>query len=363
MELEVNGIQYGRFTQASAVISLDSIARGFSFTAVSTDGLPLPFKGGEPCRVIVDGTPILDGFIEVVNVDYDARGHTITIEGRGKTGDLVDSSLAGKEINPPISLKKIIEGVIAEIGLDIAVIDNTGIEDFNEAEDKLGPAVGENAFQFIERLARKRQVLLTSNSDSDVVITRSEPTAIDVNLQNIVGSDSNNIISGTVNYNRTQRFRDYLVKSQQNTSSLVFSGNADLSDVVDQGGSALDEDVRTGRQLVMKAEKASSNDQATERAIWEANLRRTRSQVYSANVNEYRTKAGELWSVNKLVTITDQFADIDARMLINSIQFKFGTTEGRQTVLGFVDKDAYQVEISEPVPVDNVGGNLFGGAG
>ncbi len=363
MELQVNGIQYGRFTTASAVISLDSIARGFSFTAVSTAGLPLPFKGGEPCRVIVDGSPVLDGFIEVVNVDYDAGGHSITIEGRSKSGDLVDSSLEGKEINPPISLKKIIEDVITEIGLDIAVIDNTGIEDFNEAEDKLGPAVGENAFKFIERLARKRQVLLTSNGDSDVVITRSDPTEIDVNLQNIVQSNNNNIISGSVSYDRTQRFRDYLVKSQQNTSSLVFGGNADLSDVVDQGGSALDDEVRTGRQLVMKAEKASSNDQATERAIWEANIRRTRSQVYSATVNEYRTKSGELWSENKLVPITDEFADINARMLINSIEFKFGTTEGRQTVLGFVDKDAYKVEISEPETVDNVGNNLFGSAG
>lgn len=360
MELEVNGIRYGRFTEASAVISLDSIARGFSFTAVSTEGLPLPFKGGEPCRVIVDSDPILDGFIELVSVDYDARGHSITIEGRSKTGDIVDSSLQGKEINAPISLQKIIEGVISEIGLDIAVIDNTTIEDFNEAEDKIGPAVGENAFDFIERLARKRQVLLTSDGDSNVVITRSEPTQIDVNLQNVVQSNSNNIISGSVSYDRTQRFRDYFVKSQQNTSSLVFGGSASLADVVDQGGVALDDEVRGGRQLVMKAEKASSNDQATERAIWEANIRRTRSQVYSSTVNEYRTQSGELWSTNKLVTITDEFADINARMLINSISFKFDITQGRKTVLGFVDKDAYQVEISEPQPVDNVGGNLFG---
>lgn len=363
MELEVNGIQYARFTTASAVISLDTIARGFSFTAVSTEGLPLPFKGGEPCRVIVDGTPVLDGFIEVVNVNYDASGHTITVEGRSKTGDLVDSSLIGTEINPPISLKKIIEDVISEIGLDIDVIDNTNIEIFNKAEDKVGPAVGENAFQFIERLARKRQVLLTSDGDGNVVITRSEPTEINVNLQNIIQSDRNNIISGSVSYDRTQRFRDYLVKSQLNTSSLVFSGSTDLSDVVDQGGSALDNEVRSGRQLVMKAEKASSSPQATERAIWEANIRRTRSQLYSVVVNEYRTKAGELWSENKLVFITDEFADINARMLINSIEFKFSTQEGRQTALGFVDKDAYQVEISEPQPVDKVGGNLFGSAG
>lgn len=364
MQLEVSGVQYGRFTEASATISLDTIARGFSFTATATEGKPLPFKGGEPCRVIVDGSPVITGFIETVDVDYDSRSHSITIQGRSKTGDLVDSSLEPIEFNTPISLKKVIEKVISQIGLAILVVDNSGgITDFNEAEDKIGPAVGENAFEFIERLARKRQVLLTSDGDGNVVITRSEPTLIDVNLQNIIQSNNNNIIAGSVSYDHTERFRDYVVKSQQNTSSLNFGGSLDLSEVVNQGGSALDTAVRQGRQMVQRAEKASSSAQARERAIWEANIRRTRSSVYSATVNEYRTADGQLWTVNNLLLITDQFADIDARMLLNSIEFTFGVSDGRQTVLGFVDKDSYKVDISEPEPVDKVGDDLFGSFG
>lgn len=383
MELEVNGTRYSRFTEASAFISLDTIARSFSFTAVSTEGLPLPFKGGEACRVIVDGEPVLTGFIEVVNVEYDSSSHSITVEGRGKTGDLVDSSLLGKEFSSSISLKKIIEEVLSEIDLDIEVFDNTDIEDFNPAEDKIGREPAENAFGYIEKLARKRQVLLTSDADGNVVITRSEPTPINVNLQNIVGSDENNIISASASYDNTNRFRFYVGQAQQNTASLSFGGGevnlldivgpgADIEDSNTEGGSEIqqaveklgetDPDVRKSRAHVYIAEKASGVDQIKLRSIWEANIRRTRSQLYSATINGYRTKEGELWSFNKLISIVDSFADINAQMLINSVAFKFGISEGRETTLGFVAKNSYQVSLDEPDSVDDVGNNLFGGA-
>ncbi len=383
MELEVDGTRYSRFTEASAFISLDAIARSFSFTAVSTEGLPLPFKGGEACRVIVDGEPVLTGFIETVNINYDSGSHSITVEGRGKTGDLVDSTLLGKEFSSSISLKKIIEEVISEIDLDIEVFNNTDIADFNPAEDKIGREPAENAFGYIEKLARKRQVLLTSDADGNVVITRSEPATINANLQNIIGSDENNILSASASYDNTNRFRFYVGQAQQNTTSLSFGGNVSLEDVVGPGADIeqsnaegvseiqqaveklgeTDPDVRKSRTHVFIAEKASGVDQIKDRSIWEANIRRTRSQAYSAIINGYRTKEGELWSINKLVTIVDSFADINAQMLINSVEFKFGISEGRETALGFVPKDSYQLSLDEPEPVDNVGNNLFGGAG
>ena len=138
--------------------------------------------------------------------------------------------------------------------------------------------------------------------------------------------------------------------------SLVIS----ISDVVDQSGTIEDLEVRKGRQLILVAEKSSSNEQAKERATWEANIRKTRSQVYTVVVQGYRSDSGVLWSVNNLASIVDEFSDIDAQMLINSVKFMFSAAEGSRTEIGFVPKDSYQVKISEPVETDNVGGNLFG---
>lgn len=363
MQLEVNGMLYTNFESARVDISLSSLSRGFVFDAISTEGLPLPFKGGEPCRVIVDGETVLTGNIEIVKVDYADRTHSISLKGRSTTGDVVDSTMRSLEINPPISLKSVIEQALLEIGVDITVIDDSGgIDDFNKAEDKIGPAVGENAFDFIETLARKRQVLLTTNDTGNIVIESPEPQLIKHQLLNIIGNPLNNILSGSVSYDHTSRFRDYLIKSQQNTSSLVFSGSADLSTIVDQGGSAQDLEVRVGRKFVAKAEKASSSEESKNRATWEGNIRKTRSAVYSATVLGYRTVSGDLWEVNKLVQIVDEYADINARMLLDSVSFslKLGEGGGKKTTLGFVDKDAYKVQLEEPTGPDKVGEDLFG---
>ena len=52
--LEVNGDRFRRFTEASVTYSRDTFGRAFRFLAVGTGGNPLPFKGGEPCEIVVE---------------------------------------------------------------------------------------------------------------------------------------------------------------------------------------------------------------------------------------------------------------------------------------------------------------------
>ena len=359
IELEVNGIRYTRFNEINVNMAIDAIARSFSFEASTSAGIALPFTGGEACRVIVDGITVVTGTIERVRVSSSGESHDIVVSGRSITGDLVDSSLEAIEINLPISLTSVIERVLSVLGISILVIDNSGgIDDFNEAEDKIGPKVGENAFSFIERLARKRQVILNCDGESNIVLTRANPELLDVTLQNIINSNTNNIITSTVVYDRTDRFRSYTVKSQLNTS--LFSAQANFGEAVDQGGNSIDEEVREGRQLVMKAEKSSSNTQSRLRALWEANIRRTRSVTYTAVVRGFQSGAEDIWTLNTLVLVNDVFANIDARMLVNSITFSSSLSgNGSTTTLGLVEKNSYLVEISEPAPADKVGPSLF----
>ena len=174
MKLEVNGTPYEHFTSASAEIRLDALSNTFSFTAVSTEKTPLPFKGGEPCRVLVDDEAVVTGFIEIVSGSHDAGSHTINIQGRDKTGDLLDSNIGSlSDLKETITLKAIIEKVVANIGTTLTVIDEANPDPFNPAEDIQAPEPGDNAFQFLEALARKRQVLLTSNGDGNIVISQS----------------------------------------------------------------------------------------------------------------------------------------------------------------------------------------------
>ena len=358
MKLEVNGTEYENFTAASAEIRLDALSNTFAFEAVSTDNTPLPFKGGEFCRVIVDGESVVTGYIEVVDVNYDSAGHTISISGRDKTGDLLDSNISAlSDLRAPISLKAVIERIINHIGADIAVIDNASPALFNAAEDLGAPEPGQNAFEFIEGLVRKRQVLLTSNSGGDVVITQSIPTNSGASLQNIIGATDNNIIVGSVSYDRTGRFNVYRFTATLNPVSLLQAGVTDLAKLVDQGDGITDADIRRGRQLILVAEAPSSKDQNNKRATWEANVRRARGRVYSVTVAGYRYggTTGNLWGINELVTVKDEFADIDAQMLVNTVSFNFGAS-GRTTTLSLVEKNAYTLALAEPKETKKVGG-------
>ena len=357
--LEVSGQPYEQFTNANVSIRLDTLSNTFSFDATSQRAAPLPFRGGEPCRVLVDGEAVLTGFIELVSVNYDARSHDISIQGRDKTGDLLDSSISAiSDLVAPITLKEIIQNVIADLGADIQVIEISPTEPFAAAEDIISPESGENAFSFIEKYSRKRQVLLTSDSDGNVVITQSTGEVIDASLQNIVGSNTNNVISGSVSYDTTGRFNVYKFQSSLNPISLVFAGVTDLAALVDQSGGVTDDQIRIGRQMILVAETPYSSDEDETRATWEANIRKARGRVYSVKLDGFKNQTGQLWSINTLVSVVDDFAGINAQMLINSVNFSFDL-RGSATILSLVDSNAYTLELEEPT-TEVFGVGLFG---
>lgn len=373
IKLEVNGVQYDNFESVSCEIRLDALSSTFSFEATADEGTPLPFKGGEPCRVIVDGENVLTGNIEVVAVDYSASRHTIFIQGRDKTGDLLDSSLLPIDIRAPITLKKLIEIVLKQIGLDIEVIDEVrpkpftsaefstgeegeGTDPLNEAEDLAAIEAGDNAFEFLEKYSRKRQVLLTSNADGNLVIATNSGENAPGELQHVIGSNNNNILAANFSFDTTGRYNRYRFASQLNTITLNQAGDVPIESVVDQSGDAFDPTIRIGRQLVLVSEVPSSNAQCQSRALWEADIRRARGLVYAVTVNGYRVDPtddeSDLWRTNKLYQITDDFLGKQERMLCNSVTYTLDLISGQQTALGFVDEKTYTLDLNKPKTSD-----------
>lgn len=356
--LEVNGVEYEDFTSASVTCQLDALAGSFSFEAVSTKKQPLPIRQGDACKITVDGNRILTGFIEQVDVDYDVTSHSIRLAGRSKTADIIDSTIFSLEIKAPISLKAVIKKVIEHIGAPISVFDNVGnLKDFNAAEDSLSPEIGQNAFEFIEELARKRQVLLTTNGFGNIVITNSGTDISPINLQNIIGNDNNNIESASVSYDDVARFSKYKVESQLNPVTANVAGQTSTDALVNQpSDDIIDEKIRTSRQLLIQAESSSSVDQATLRCKWEANLRKTRSIVYSVTLPQF-SYSGKLWRVNQLASIIDEFAGINSTMLVTMITYVLDSS-GSNAIIAFVEKDAYTTLLNEPTEGNTVGDGL-----
>ena len=347
---------------------MDTLADSFTIEASSEDAQSLPFLGGESCKIFVDGERVLTGFIEKVKASGDPESHSITISGRSKPADIIDSALdsetsAGEifsDLRPPISLKTVIERTIDSLGGDakILVVDEANPDPFNEAEDLIAPEPGDNAFDFIEKWARKRQVLLTSNGDGNIVIIRGSATRIDAFLIHRVNSNDNNVISWGVDYDLTTRFNRYKMPSQHNLIAIVLAGLTSADSIVDQGGGenvVTDKNVRPGRQMVIVPEANSSDAESKKRAQWEKNIRKARSRVYSAVVDGYRNQTGDLWRVNQLIRVDDAFAGIDSVMLVNSVEYSLTEDEGSTTDIELVNRNAYTLEPAEDDDDDEIG--------
>ena len=355
MILEVNGVQYDNFIAASCEIRLDSLCRQFSFSATADGDQSLPFKGGEKCKVRVDGELVITGTIEIVDVSYDSEAHNIQVSGRSLTGDLLDSTL---DSIPSISgenltLKKLMQIIIDHLGLSIKVIDNVSPAAFTAAEDLPNPEPGENAFQFVEKYARKRQVLLTDDKNGNIVIASNSAINGAGRIQHILNSVDNNVLSAAFTYDITGRYNRYKVVSGLNPSALNFAGDTDLDSIASQGGGATDSAIKAGRQLIIEAEAPFSDSQCVERAKWESNIRKSRGLVYSCVLGGFRVAgdSGELWQTNRLYQITDDFLGKVEPMLANSVRFNFDLDEGSTTEIGFVGPQAYTQFLTDSAQV------------
>ena len=353
------GIEYKDFTAASAISRLDALSRTFSFSAASKEKLLLPFKGGESIVVTVDGVEFLTGSIEVVTIQGETpqegpSKHKIDFSGRDRTGDLLDSTLAMEDLTPPISMKQAIEKVLAHLSIkDVQVIDKATPALFNKAEDILSPEPGQEAFEFIDKLARKRQVLLTSDVDGDIVITQAEAISSGAFLRNLTRDQKNNVLSYSVTFDSTGRYHRYQVESQRNATSLFNLPSFKNSSVANQAGSTvIDNTTRVGRQMVLVAESSGSPAENLRRAQWQANFNKSKGRRYAVTVDGYRNSRGDLWEINRLVGVEDDNADIhDTEMLVNSVEFTIDPHLGSQTKLELLPSNAYTLEIDEPETV------------
>ncbi|HRI34651.1 MAG TPA: hypothetical protein PLD02_12940, partial [Saprospiraceae bacterium] len=222
MRIEVNGKRYLGFTDATADVRIDTLSNSFSFTATPSSNLKLPFALGDECVIFIDNEPIITGYIEIISGSGDESGSEITITGRDKTSDILDSSIGAlSDISTPILLKRIIEIVIDHIGADIDVIDLTDAM-FTKSEDIISPEPGDNAFEFLEKIARKKNVILSSNSDGNIVIQRSIGETVNAKLIHKIGGLNNNILRYNFSYDNTGRFNKYSSIGNLNICLLNF---------------------------------------------------------------------------------------------------------------------------------------------
>jgi prophage tail gpP-like protein len=353
IEVQIDGIPYTAFTSYNFERDMETICSTFSLELTTLDGGLFPIKRGAEVKAIIDGKTFCHGYVDKVRNGYSVSSHTIMIAGRDKTQDIVDSTLDNKlELNTPISLENVIKKVLSYLGLSLKVINKAGALQPFSASEIVSAEIGQGCFDLIENYARKREVMLTTDGDGNIILTRGEGEAINASLLHKIGGSTNNVKSAEVEFNDEKRFYSYVVRSQLNknskTVSLSFSGvtGASPAQITSSYGNAVDDGVRATRKLVIKAETSSTNSDAKKRAQWEREIRRARALNYVVTLDgfKYSSAKGAIWEPLQIVTVKDDFASIDDELLIKKVSYNLSLANGQQTTLELVPKIAYNLE-------------------
>ncbi len=337
IELEIDGAKYSQFKEIMITRSLDSI--GGSFEAVIANRLiaDVPIKVNDNVVVFVNGVPVLNGYINKSTPSYADSDHSLNISGFDNTIDIVESSInVNSEYNAPISLQQLIKRVLDDNGIDdIEVKDSAGNIQLVKGEIAAAK-VGESIFEYVDRIARKKQCLISGTGTGNVVIYRNSGIDIGGAITNIAGDNKNKFIkSASTEYDFSRRFKKIIVRSQ--------GGFGD-----DVEGSAIDTGARDGRIKVIVSDLVTDTKTAQEMAVWEINKRRSDSAQYSCSFQGFWATKNTIWAPNQIIDVRDDYADIKSKMLLKTVKYVQTEEEGNIASLTFVSPDSYSLELSDP---------------
>jgi len=299
-----------------------------------------------PCTVYINGHPVLTGYVDKVDISYDASSHRISVIGRDKTADVVDSKLGPKlEFVAPITLEEVIKKTLENIGIsDIKVVSKVeGLKPFEKGE-LISAEVGKPAFEYIEEYARKRQVILTTDGLGSIVITRASEESTNINFINSVSQPFSTIKSASIEYDDSQRYGKYTFWSQGNPSGDK-NASHDPKKLSTRKSDYEDKEVRGSRVFNEIAESSTFEEKLKDRAKWEAEIRKAKSFKYNCVVVHHSPDGenGKPYEPNTQVNVSDDFGNVYEELLIIGVEYRLDVNAGSTTSLTLLPRQAFML--------------------
>ncbi|KAB7624316.1 phage baseplate assembly protein [Alkalilimnicola sp. S0819] len=339
VRLFVGGQVYGGWTTVRVARSIEQLAGTFELQVTDRwagQDVRRPIRNGEACTVEVDGERVITGYVDDVAPEFGPDGRRLSVRGRGRTADLVDCAAihaSGQWVNA--DLMRVARDICAPFGLNVRKAADIG-EAFGNEAAKIDE--GETAFDFLDRLARMRAVLLTSDAQGDLVITRTGTGRAPAAL-----IEGENLISARAQYSWRDRYSRYIVKGQDKGGDFVSPEQA-----AHALGEAVDSAIGRYRPTLVRAEDRVNTASAGRRARFERDLAIARSTRVTVTVRDW-SAGGELWQPNTLAEIRSPMLGLDTTWLIVGVGFMQSDREGTRTELSLAPPAAFDLQ-AEPEP-------------
>lgn len=284
---------------------------------------PFPIQPGVPVHIHIGKTSFFQGYADKVKPSFAATKRAIVVAGRSKTQDIVDCSandtlalqLAGLNIQE-VALK-----LLAPFNISLIMNTSPGAP-FPEVP----MSIGETVFQVLDKLARQRQILFYPSYEGNLVMAKQgEARATSALTQGV------NILSGSANFDNSNRFSKYLVKGQNRPEFGPDFANQ---------GQAVDGGITRYRPLTIMAESTIDDANGQDRADYEAKVRAAKGTDLTVQTVGFFQEDGTPWEINRLVRVDSGFLGVKRQMLIKKVVFNKNGS-GTLTTFELTRNDGY----------------------
>jgi len=332
--LKLGGQIHGGWTEVAIESSLTSVSD--SFTVSITDLYPgqqasFAVAAGNPCSLAIGDTTLITGYVNDVDISYDAASHRVTLRGRDKTGDLVDSSalVSGVGAWNGVSVMTIASQLLAPFGISVS----STVPDTAKVLAGHALQMGETVWECLDRAIRQYGVMAMADGNGNVVLTRpGEGGAL---AEARLGA---NILAATAAFSERETFRDYYVLGQFPGGSDAYSDPRVTSGASAQ---ASDPNVTRYRPLIVQVEcNTSDMTFLPTRAAWEAAYRSGKGRRFTVTVAGWRDVNGALYLPNTMIRLEDDILGCHETLLVVSVKLTLSDA-GQLTELVLCRKEAF----------------------
>lgn len=340
LALEVGGQRLTGWTSARVSMSLDAICPGFEVGYADrwADQRRLArIRPGQSCRLLWQGKTILTGWVDAAVASESADSRSLSVRGRAKTCDLVDSSVTRTDPWLDASIVTIAMGLCGDFGISV----QTALKGASlKALEEVQAEPGESCADLLTRIARARGAYLQTTPDGALWLIGEAGVRTATKLVR-----GKNILSATLTESFEQRHSSYKVITQDD-------GGEDGDGVEGLSAMATDKSVKRHRPLVVVADTAP--DALEERAAWERNVRVGRSMSLQLETVGW-TNAEGVWRPAQVARVTDSWLGIDADMAVTGVELSLDVQNGTRASLELTDPRALLLAPDNSFDLDSLG--------
>ena len=281
--------------------------------------------GVSPVPGLAGGDLLLTGHVEKRSPRVAGDEKELSISGRSKTGDLVDSSHNHKsgELRDKTA-KDMLTELVAPFGITVETDANLPMRKLA----RLRP--GETVFAFAERLARVDRVGVTDTAEGNLKLA-GPPEKMHAGAL-VYGGNWPAITDASATLDESKRFQEYRTRAQ------APDGYAPPELEIDE--TARDNGVGRPRLRVITPPEQISRDEARQRARHHRDRAAGRGVTASVSVVGWRDAGGQLWTPGWLIPVDIEDIGIGQVMMIESVSFR-QSESGTAATLELVDPRAH----------------------